>query len=311
MTQSASPREAAESQNSESHIRLLAAASQTYSLAKRVLALQIALTVFGSLGFAIAAIQVLRWGVWAALYSFVTALVDALVLEKIQSDLRCQGAQIQEQFDCAVLRLAWRWALVGDPPPTELIVERAATYIQERGDDKLRDWYPPVAFQLPMPLARLICQRANAWWDARLRGRYRTALVTLVCLPAIPAIAAAIRSGVTIEKFVLGFLAPVTPAVIWGVREASKQRTAENERLRLRSHIEAQWDSAIQGRLKGPELDETSAEIQDQTFVLRRNSPLIFNWIHDAFRDKQQKTMTQIAEDLVAQATAVGIGNNA
>ena len=51
---------------------------------------------------------------------------------------------------------------------------------------RLKDWYPPVVGDLPLPLARAICKRANCWWDAELRRRIpHVAVAVMVVIFAI------------------------------------------------------------------------------------------------------------------------------
>ncbi len=290
-------------QNSDQQVLRLAAASAVYSRAKVVLAVQASLTVVGGFSWSIAVAKFPQYKVWAAFYSFTVALMDALVLERLQSRLRKQGAKIQELFDCQLFHLPWRGLLAGDPPDPELLIEEGTRYARKYTNlFHIKDWYPPAVSKVPLPLARLICQRSNAWWDASLRRRYSVGLQVVLWLLGVFVLVLAIRSGMTVEKFVLAVLAPLTPAILWGAREIRKQTSAMKELEKLKGHTELQWKAALSGGLAGEPLERASIEIQNEIFHLRSRNPFIFDWLNQLLRDRQQKTMSQAAEELVAQA---------
>ena len=58
------------------------------------------------------------------------------------------------------------------PAETELLNEAAEKFRRKNTTAKHRDWYPPEVGRLPLPLARLICQRAAVWWDMSQRRKY-------------------------------------------------------------------------------------------------------------------------------------------
>ncbi len=290
-------------QNSERQVLRISAASAIYSRAKQVLALQIVLTVLGGFAWSVTVAWLPQARVWAAFYAFVVALLDALVLEKTQSALRRSGAKIQELFDCELLHLPWRRLTAGDLPDPEGVTEQGSSYIKKNPDlSGIKDWYPPAVSKVSLPLARLVCQRCNAWWDASLRKRYSVGLQVVLWLLGAFVFALAIHTGMTLETFVLAVVAPLTPATLWGVREIQKQDSAKKELDDLKSHIQQQWQAALSGSLAGDALEQASIEIQNSIFQSRSKNPLIFNWLNKQVRDRQQETMNRVAEELVAQA---------
>jgi hypothetical protein len=42
--------------------------------------------------------------------------------------------------------------------------------------EKIKDWYSPRVGELPLAIARILCQRTNCWWDSKLRQRYSSFL---------------------------------------------------------------------------------------------------------------------------------------
>lgn len=297
--------EIATKQNTEGQILRLAAMSRVYSRAKFVLGTQFILTVPAGLATAIIASQVPSLKHWTVTYSFAVALLDALFLEKYQNSLKKQGAKIQEAFDCDVLGLEWRKPKAGDPVDTETVREEGTAFLTKHPDAAgIRDWYPPVVSQIPLPLARLICQRANCWWDAKLRRRYSYTLkVTLWVLTAL-VLMFGLHGNQTLGQLVLAFVAPLSPALLWGIREIRKQNEAAEALDKLRGQIEQVWEQAFDGTLGEDALLVTSVDFQNEILERRSRHPLIFNWINSWVRDKQQTSMEAKAAELVAYANA-------
>lgn len=290
-------------QNGDGQLLRLAAASRIYSRAKFVLGTQFILTVPAGLVTAIIASQVPSLKHWTVTYSFAVALLDALFLEKYQNSLKKQGAKIQEAFDCDVLGLEWRKPKAGDPVDTETVREEGTAFLAKHPDAAgIRDWYPPVVSQISLPLARLICQRANCWWDAKLRRRYSYTLkVTLWVLTAL-VLMFGLHGNQTLGQLVLAFVAPLSPALLWGIREIRKQNEAAEALDKLRGQIEQVWEQALNGSLDDNALLATSVDFQNEILERRSRHPLIFNWINNWVRDKQQVSMNDKAKELVVEA---------
>ena len=104
------------------------------------------------------------------------------------------------------------------------------------------------------------------------------------------------------DVFVASIAAPLTPAILWGVREIRKNSSAAETLARLQKHIDAKWQEALSGGLAGKMLEEESARIQDQIFRSRSTSPLVFNWIYRALRGRKEETMHTVSAQFVTQA---------
>jgi hypothetical protein len=290
-------------QNTDGQILRLAAMSRIYSRAKFVLGTQFILTVPAGLATAIIASQVPSLKHWTVTYSFAVALLDALFLEKYQNSLKKQGAKIQEAFDCDVLGLEWRKPKAGDPVDTETVREEGTAFLTKHPDAAgIRDWYPPVVSQIPLPLARLICQRANCWWDAKLRRRYSLALKVILWALTALVIMFGLQANQTLGQLALAFVAPLSPALLWGIREIRKQNEAAEALDKLRGQIEQVWEQALDGGLTTGALLHASTDFQNEIFERRSRHPLIFNWVNSWVRDKQELSMNDKAKELVAQA---------
>ena len=170
-------------QNEPRQIERLAAMRRLYGDAKFWLAAQMIGVGVGSVGLSLWAAhdpthpQVsLAGGVWGV----ALTLADLLWLSPHQKRLKKTASDVQEMFDCHVLQLAPSRKL--QPVDPETIARAAQRHAKPKQRDRLLNWYPVGVGVLPLPLARVLCQRANSWWDAGLRERYVKWVGVLVAL---------------------------------------------------------------------------------------------------------------------------------
>ena len=289
-------------QNGERHHLLLAAFSEAYGKAKTILAIQVTTTVGGAVAASVVSANWPGTKSWTVLYAVGVSLLDAFVLERMQARCRKLGSQLQELFDGELFGLAWNGFAAGDPPTPEEIAEQGEAFLQKHPDATwLKDWYPAEIRGLPLSFAALVCQRTNCWWDEKLRRRYLVGLVTLLMVLAGGLTTYGLARHVTLEQFFLSVLAPLWPALVWGVREVFKQHDAAESAGRLRVEVEKLWTRCLQQPLPGDELRWDMQAIQTEIQRGRANRPLVFNWVHRLFRSRHQLLMQTGAADIAAR----------
>lgn len=289
-------------QNSERLVDLLAAGSFFYRRAKFFLGLQFALTVPAAVVLAIIILNVPEAKGWTTFYALSIALLDTLLLDRVQSHYKKLGARTQELFDSELLELEWNSFRAGAKPDSEDLLQAASKFKKEMGMDRLRDWYPPAACELPLPLARLVCQRANTWWDASLRKKYAIVLIAILVVCIATVFAVSLLAGNTVEEMILSVYAPIAPGILWSFREIGRQRKAADLLDKLRTDVEQLWSISLSGTLDRAHLDIKSRQIQDSIFDGRIGNPLIFDWINRLVRPTQQVSMNAKASELVSEA---------
>jgi hypothetical protein len=292
-----------ERQNTDAQVNLLAAASTVYGRAKRLMALQLALTVPGALACSL----VMAWQpslkIWTTFFSVTVALLDTLWLSRAQARLKKRGATLQQMFDCNLFGLPWRPLRCGKPVASEDVLADAKKHLtRPDARDALLDWYPKEAGELPWPLARRVCQRATLRWDLRQRDRVRGALTATLSVLAAAVFLIALLRGNTVEQMILTVYVPLAPAVLWTLREILAQRDAIQADERDLAHVESLWSQAITGKLTETELLEQSLLVQDALFDARSRSPLVFNWVYRLLQKRQQEQMEHKARELVDEA---------
>jgi len=280
----------------------LAAQRYLYTKAKYILMARMILAIPIPLAWSIAVAFWPSLQVYAALWGMTVSLVDASALTALHRSWKELAAKIQEQFDCDVLQMPWADVKVGSRPDLETIAEASAKYKRTHPDDSdLKDWYPPSVREIPLSLARLVCQRSNCRWDATLRRRFTTLVAATIGALIFLVMLMSLIGGLSLEKFVLAVLAPLMPTILWGIREYREQREAADRADRLKDHVQKLWDNAVKGHLSPNQLDGESRELQNVIYDHRRSSPLIFDWIYNRLRTGQEVKMNRAAKGLVEE----------
>jgi hypothetical protein len=290
-------------QNAQQQLERLAAQRALYSHAKKIAGAQAILSVPLAIVWSCIANVYPGMKSWAALWGLVVAILDVGFLDTLQSNSQKDAAKIQEAFDCSVLDLPWNQLVVGSRPDPERIAEGFQAY---RPNPKypLENWYPREVGELPMSSARLICQRTNLWWDWDLRRRYGWVLLTGALLLAVASLVTGLVRHYSLGDALLTFWVPLSPAYLWAVREFRKHQAAAKVSDTLKGYVEALWAKALAGSTSEAELKEESRRVQDQIYLRRRDSTLVFNWLYNRLQASHEMQATKGAADLVREALA-------
>ena len=281
---------------------MLAAQRELYSSAKRVIGFQMILAGPVAVMATLFGLIYPQLKDYAALLGVTILVLDMVLLNPRQKKLRGQGASVQEAFDTKVLDIEWNDLKVGKRPEPELIQEYALALGKDaQKAEKLKDWYPVAVQQLPVHWGRIVCQRANIWWDSTLRRRYANTLLTCLILLAIALVWVAFSLGLSFTDFVIKMAIPMAALYKLGVTQFVEHRDAAERLDKLRDHAEKLWAEAISGaNLEA--LKVKSRNLQDEIFDGRKKNPPVFDFIFWMFRDKNQLQMNKGAEVLIQEA---------
>ena len=289
-------------QNEQTQLNRLAAQRNNYSEAKLVQLFQLIITIPGTVLFSIVVLLNPSFAVWQALFGLFAVLVE-LPLKIYQTSLKRQAAKIQELFDCEVLQLEWNYLGIGAKPDVETIIESSDKIKRTKLNiDLLKNWYSPSVVELPIHLARIICQRTNLRWDSQLRRWYskRALAVSFGVIGLL--FLFSLLNQISFVRFVLTVLTPSIPVFLWGFKEYRDHSEVAEEQERFKSYIEEFWQDAITSKLSEHQILIRSRELQDEIFILRRDNPLIFDQIYRYFKSKYEIYASQGAEELVKEA---------
>lgn len=292
----------ANKQNSERSIEYLAASSYLYSRVKSLVGFQIFLTVFVPIVLAISGLlfpETIK--AWAALYGLSISLFDTYLIDKFQKDWKKEAAKVQEGFDCELFELKWNEFRVGDKLKPEQIHNASKKFLRKKAEAKiakLKNWYSPYVQQLPLRFARIVCQRSNIYWDSELRRKYSLCLDTLALAIVIVGIVSGFALNMSITAFVVTFLAPIFPTLLWLLRESKRQRDSAVTLDRLMKYVEKLLNDIRDKKLTDDELDIKSREIQDELYSHRFSNQPVFNFVYKLLRRSQEEQMNVGAKEL-------------
>lgn len=294
-----------QAQNEPQQLERLGAYSQLYLEAKRLMGIHMLLSVPLVLVWVLVVAAFPTLQIYAALWGILVTLLGLFYLTPTQKKLQKQAAKVQQLFDCDLFQLNWQdFHNIGQPPDPEVIYRADRRYRKTNPTyERLRDWYPNVS-QLSLPLARLVCQRTNCWWDADLRRRYASWVIMLLSIFAVVVLLVGVAGGLTLESFFLVVAAPLIPALVLGITQYRDNMEAANRLDQLRDKVNDIWQRALNNRETPDTLYQYSVGLQDAIFKNRAASPLIFNWFYRRLRDENQDLMNKAAEDLVQEAKA-------
>lgn len=296
-------------QNETIAIKRLGAQRALYSRAKTLFALQLILNVPVLILLAGVALALDKewWGLpkidiaWViGLAGALCLLLDALVWNTMISRYREHAARIQQTFDSAVLDIPFNEILYGKTADKEVVEEWSEKY-NNTGRNDLINWYRVEVAALPMDAARLVCQRSNCWWDMAVRRRYNLVVVILCALFMLAMIGIAIGLDCT-AKTVFGLIvAPILPFLTVAIKLIQDNVDAINRLQTMKDEIEAMWDRVLNKTVSDAELKEFSQSVQAGIHMNRRSNPLIFDWIHNRLRPKNEATTSKTTAEFVAE----------
>lgn len=290
-----------ERQNKPTAFEQLAAQRQLYREAKRVDALRF----WASLSLALASFALPHiWPSgtpWLRASTGLWLIFDLIVLRGSAKNLHSRAALIQEEFDTTVLVLPWNKTAAGEKLIHEYIVSAARRYTAQKGDkERLKNWYPDVS-RLPLPLARLVCQRTNIVWDGQLRQRYGTIILVFTLGLVAATLVYALLTGSTILDYLLTFL-PAMPAVILGAEVVKEQRAAVARLDELRELVHSFWREALSGHITDADFVKQNRALQDQILISRKHNPLVPEIVYRRLRDPYEADSWESAERLIQEA---------
>ncbi|MDQ2148125.1 S-4TM family putative pore-forming effector [Alcaligenaceae bacterium C4P045] len=284
-------------------LNLLRARTLIYRRAKIVQAAGLVLSLVFPIFSLIVSALVLPSKPFIAFSALMFSFLEVLLLDRWHRSQLKNAAKLQEDFDCTVLQMDWNAFLVGNRIDPEDVFADACKKLSDEDEQRLINWYPLAVKELPLHLARLVCQRTNLWYDSALRQRYRHVLLTGCVMLIAAAGVLSLAIDHTMTTFVLSTLAPMTPVMIWALRECNRQAATIEFLDRLNDEVKKLWDRSRNGASE-QEITVKSRELQDAIFNHRVSSPLIFDWVYNLMRRQMEERMNAGAEHWVRELRA-------
>lgn len=284
-------------QNTTLALKRLAAMRVLYSTAKQFFAVQLILTVPVVVGIALVALALDKeWfrlpkmdiAYIVGLTGVFFALLDAFLWGPIINYRRELAAKIQNSFDCDVLELHYSEIKYGKLPDNEDVEKWSGKYKHSLAAD-LADWYRPEVDNLPMTVARVVCQRANCLWDMDLRRQYNRYVYWAAAIMSITIVVAAVATDVTVNSLFALILAPLLPIIAVGPKLVLDNKDAIERLNAMKEGIDGTWSRIVGNNIDDTELTQFSNDMQVGIFNNRSSNPLIFDWMHRRAKPLQEE----------------------
>lgn len=287
----------AQAQNTPEHLRLLVAQAELYSEAKRIRIARLFISVVLAVAAPPITLLVPHSDVVLAGVGFLWMLATYFPFRGLQQEKVTRAAKIQEQFDTELFGLPWNTMLAGQHVKPEVIFE--AERVSHEDPQRFHNWYSDPG-TLPYPLAVLLCQRANAVWDWRLRRHYATRVAWLIGAVLVADVLIGLLVRQSLDAFLFGLLIPTVPALQQGIETVLAHRESAAEKEELAERITDLWEVS----LRDPDVvtREQLRQIQDRIYILRKEGPLVPDRWYKWLQKHYQADMDRTAQELRTEA---------
>lgn len=233
--------------------------------------------------------------------SILILLLEVGLISRLQRDDCKRGAKVQEQFDTEVLQLDWNRLVAGNRVDAEEVRDIASRPIPDTEKLRLENWYEPAFSKLPLALGRLLCQRTNVAYDMRVRKAYsRVLLGAVILLVVVPTFVGSYQS-MKFNDVVLTLYLPALPLAAFLLRERRKQDDTVESLSTLKAEVEKSWEKAL-GGASDAELTTIARALQDAIYRHRASNPLVFDWLYNRLRKRNEDLTRHAADKFVVEA---------
>jgi hypothetical protein len=241
---------------------------------------------------------------YCALWSGAVVLVDTLALVPRVQWLRRRAASTQELFDCCELDLDVSRTKTGVAMSAETVARYADKHRRHDPSlSRLREWYPQGVSSLPSGLARLLCQRANFWWEEELHQEFAGWIAWALVVTAVTVLVIALAGGFDVDKLIMSGLMPLLPAFNVGLRERRDHLNSALAAARLKGTVDGIWEDTLHGRLGDSEIVVECRNLQDELYHHRCSSPLVPDWFYRYRHAELERQSNKATEKLVKEAS--------
>lgn len=290
--------EIVQAQNSDANLRLLLVQRRLYSYAKiwsmvRGIGVGVVAIVAPILTAVVPEAAVVVAAVAAAWFA-----LNRLLFSFLERYFATRGATAQEQFDTSIFGMPTIAIRSPRLMPEEMRrlagdrVRRKKAY----SDESLKDWYP-IRTDVDGTVAIAISQRANLAYSQTLLRRNAAVWLVLLIVWAVVAVIIGIANHFDLLTFLLVVALPTMPPLLDAVDEALRVLAAGKERRALADQIQ----DAIATSSKTPIRPEQLLAWQAQLFALRRDSPLVPDWLYWLLRPRTEDEMNDGARTIAKE----------
>lgn len=238
---------------------------------------------------------------YLAMSGLILLVLETALIDRIQKDRLKRGAKLQEQFDTEVFRLPWNRFVTGAQVEHEDVRSLSAKPLSKTREAHFQAWYEACVGRLPLHLARLVCQRTNISYDARLRRKYGNRLLILTIVFGVSVLYAGLTMGLEFPDLIMTLVVPFMPVLTWALKERLQHANTAASLTNLGGEWDKIWAKALTGA-DATAITTESRALQDAIYQHRERSPLVFDWVYSWFRSSNEDEAHHAAEEFVAKA---------
>lgn len=277
-------------QNEEKNINKLCASKQIYVGAKRIFMLQILLTVPITIFLSLTKLILSFWHIdisaYVVAYGIGVAVSDLILITPFISEIKKNGAKVQELFDCAVYELKWHRIVVGKKPEQELINKASRKFkLSGKPIAKLYDWYPEEIAGQPALKSIVLCQKTNLNYDSSIRKLFKNTVLVVGVGTLLLLTVFALIQNYSVKNFFIQLGSSFLPVFVLAIKIFIDQ----NKTLKSSEELKG----SIEGILEDSDniSEENIRSVQDRIYTNRKDSGLVPEFFYDQKRDKLEDEM--------------------
>jgi hypothetical protein len=215
------------------------------------------------------------------LLGFIVTITNfTLIFPKI-SKIRRKSAKIHQSFDCHVLKLPWNHIKLDKIEISEL-----KGYVDgDKNYENVQPCYPEVIDEVPLKVARIICQRRFLGGDGKVRSKFIQFVNVLMLISLFLSLVFAFSYSLTIFQFLGNLLLPFLPAMIFTINLVQDNSNSIKRSSNLKTKIELIWDKVLGGKCSEERLFLLALRIQDELFEKRKSDPVILDYFYNKFSE--------------------------
>ena len=297
-------------QNEAEQLELLAAQREIYSTAKLIYFFQFLGSVILPIIFSVISLFLPTFSIITASYALFFFITDYLFFEPRIKERKITAAKIQEVFDCKVLEIRKSPFKNGDDILIEEIQDNYEKHTAVK-NKQIQNWYANGSeeiTQLPISIARLICQRENMWWDSKLRKRYYGILfiVNLIILAVIFFTSVKLKLG--IEQIIL-ICSGLLPLLRFSIKQYADNKESSEKLVKMCLYFDKMREKLLKDDPSEAELNESARYIQNELYDNRTRSPLIPDFFNYWFESKHQSLVNSTTQKLIKEFKQLNVEN--
>lgn len=291
-----------QTQNRTEALRLLVAQRRLYSKSKVWFSAKwIGMIISGIVGPVLVSI-VPQASVAVGSIAGVWIFLGRTVLHYFQKKNAEQAAAIQERFDLLVFGMPKTSRRVNMPPEEEisLLTGTDEEVLNTANEEQLLNWYH-IPKSTPREIAVAISQRSNTVYSYQLLKSTISFWVLSAIFWGILVAAICVFTGMALSTFLLGVVLPLLPALLDVTEHIFALSRSTKDRHALYSEIDS--------KINANEVEITRENLQDwqkSLFELRRDAPVVPNFIYKIKRKKNEQAMAHAAEKLGSHSKTSG-----